>query len=60
MLNEREVINMSDHSQKIGFFDLETQYLFEDIEPRWNQMSWNERKRIHDTKKNSRYIGKKA
>ena len=49
MLNEREVINMSDHSQKIGFFDLETQYLFEDIEPRWKQMSWNERKRIHDT-----------
>lgn len=40
---------MSDHSQKIGFFDLETQYLFEDIEPRWNQMSWNERKRNHDT-----------
>ena len=49
MLNEREVINMSDHSQKIGFFDLETQYLFEEIEPRWEQMSWREKTKIHDT-----------
>jgi len=49
MLNEREVINMSDHSQKIGFFDLETQWLFQEIEPRWEQMSWGEQTEIHDT-----------
>jgi len=49
MLNEREVINMSDHSQKIGFFDLETQWLFQEIEPRWEQMSWSEKTEIRDT-----------
>ncbi len=49
MLNERGVINMSDHSQKIGFFDLETQWLFQEIEPRWEHMIGYERSRIHDT-----------
>ena len=49
MLNGREVINMSDHSQKIGFFDLETQRLFQEIEPRWEQMSWREKTKIRDT-----------
>ena len=49
MLNEREAINMSDHSQKIGFFDLETQWLFQEIEPRWEQMSWKKKSTIRDT-----------
>ena len=49
MLNEREAINMSDHSQKIGFFDLETQWLFQEIEPRWEHMRGYERSRIRDT-----------
>lgn len=40
---------MYDHSQTIGFFDLETQYLFEDIEPRWKQMRWREKSTIRDT-----------
>ena len=46
---KQEVINGSDQSQKIGFFDLETQYLFEDIEPRWKQMSGRGKSTIRDT-----------
>jgi hypothetical protein len=34
---------MSDQSPKVKFFDLETQYLFEDVEPRWKMMSWREK-----------------
>ena len=34
---------MSVYSQGIGFFDLETQYLFQDCEHRWKPMSWNEK-----------------
>jgi DEAD/DEAH box helicase domain-containing protein len=40
---------MYDHSQRIGFFDLETQWLFQEIEPRWEQMSWREKTEIRDT-----------
>ena len=40
---------MYDHTQTIGFFDLETQYLFEDIEPRWKQMRGKGKSRVRDT-----------
>jgi len=40
---------MSGYSLEIGFFDLETQWLFQDIDPRWEQRSWKEKSEIHDT-----------
>ena len=46
---KQEVINRSDQSRTIGFFDLETQYLFEEIEPRWKQMSGRGKSTIRDT-----------
>lgn len=32
----------------IGYFDIETRFLFSDIEPDWNIMSWNEKQSIRD------------
>jgi hypothetical protein len=39
---------MSGYSLEIGFFDLETQRLFQDIDPRWVQRNWRERSEIHE------------
>lgn len=37
---------MSDHSWEIGFFDLETQWLRQEIDPQWDSRSWKEKNKI--------------
>lgn len=34
---------MPENKERIGFFDVETQYLFKEIEPRWRNMKWSEK-----------------
>lgn len=34
--------------KNICFFDIETQYLFEEIEPHWNSMTWKEKSKLKD------------
>ena len=31
-------------NNRVGFFDLETQYLFNEVDPSWNDLSWREKK----------------
>jgi hypothetical protein len=40
------ILKFKNFKQKIGFFDLETQYIFKDVYTDWDNLSWKQKERI--------------